>query len=148
MDLTPRREKGRLAEERFFNVVRADGIAPWFCGLEQATVQQDACGIDAIARIKRQITGEVVPVPIQIKSSDCGVRRHVLHYPHHWHFRLVFVVVNDATTNSSICRQLRAQLDHPRTHGYTYDDLFREIEGIMLPAFVAKQMEERARITV
>lgn len=122
-------ERGRLVEVKFFEMVQApERIAPWVHSIRPATPHQDAYGIDAIATVKRYI-GDLVRVPIQIKSTSADVSFHLLKHKEHWMTRMVFVIVHDDMKPRSIYTQLRTGLLHVRTHCYDFNEFFYEVDS-------------------
>lgn len=122
-------ERGRLVEVRFFEVAqKTELIAPWIHSIRPATPHQDACGVDAIATVKRYV-GDLVRVPIQIKSTAGDVELHLLRHKEHWLTRMVFVVVNEDMRASGIRDQLRRYLHHVRTHRYDFNEFFYEVDS-------------------
>ncbi len=144
--LPQRKLKGLEAEERFLCVVRKLLKRPWLQEIRQAPPNYDACGIDAVARIQRKSDGEFIRVPVQIKSSEAGVEYHFAKRPDHWFARVVCVVVSDKMASKAVARAFEKALEHVRTHGYDFEDLFREIEETSVPLHVVGRIEEDLRL--
>lgn len=119
---------GRLAEARFFQITTREQLAPWVHSITPASAQCDACGVDAVALVRRYITDDLVRVPIQIKTSFEGVEEHLAKHKHHWLARMVFVVVNQACKDKKILAQLHDGLHHVRAHRYDYHEFFYAVD--------------------
>ena len=138
--LSPK-ERGRYAEIRFLRVVRESLKGEsWFIGVDRSSDKQDACGVDAVVTICR-MDGKVVRVPVQLKSSFNGVKRHLVKYPDFWKNRVVYVLVNEHQTDQMICTQLLNELLHVRQGQYDYKAFFKEIAKSDIPSAVLRRMK-------
>jgi len=130
--LTPEEIRGAGNESRFFEITlkaaEEKRLPVWVLSIEQATLEQDALGIDAVATILR-LDGHLVKVPIQIKSSAAYQEQHFLKYPRHWQLRVICLVVNEFWKDRKIINELIDELKHVHMHTYDFTELFREVEA-------------------
>lgn len=118
--------RGALSEHLFFEAFwkgqRSD-CPPWFCGVLPSDSKLDMEGVDAIAWVL--VSGERIPIPVQIKSSKKGADGHYARRPAHWMQRVAIVISNEHRRAADIRAQLFEQLEHVVVNGYDYTSFFK-----------------------
>jgi hypothetical protein len=99
-------KRGRAAEQRLVSLLHLlRSHVPWIGCVRLAGKKHDRLGIDVFVSIK-PLTGEKhIVVPVQVKSSLCGLIEHFKKYSHTTAASSVAIMVNDYCTDKDI--QLR-----------------------------------------
>lgn len=121
--------KGFHNELRFESV--ANGVSQdrprWFLGVELVGPYFDDRGVDAVAAIMNA-QGKNVLVPLQIKSSLTGIKKHLDRYPDDWIDRVPIIVVNDRRTDDRVRNELYRQLKHIQRGRYDFSEFFKQFD--------------------
>ncbi len=130
---------GVLNEIRFFDIYSRPRTLregrPWLVSMERAPEEPNACGTDAVAVLRtRHRPGHLTRVPIQIKSSARAINDHLLQYPLHWWYRVVFAVVHSGKEDREIISRVNQELFDIWRFGWDYDAFWEHISSAGLSA--------------
>lgn len=98
---------GLRHEQAVFDALRGmrPGSPGWYYGFRPATLEEDRAGVDLIAEI------DIGDVPIQIKSSVCGMQHHHQRYSGK---RIACLIVTDHLSRAQIQHQFFVRLEEFR----------------------------------
>lgn len=107
--LKPHEVKGKEAEERFIALARSLKRGhPWLGHVRKAGVKHDHAGVDVII-YAYTITGskeKVLPIALQVKSSQAGVRKFYRKHSDAHDTGVVPIVVNERRSDRVILRDI------------------------------------------
>lgn len=125
--IPPEVQRGKNAEKRLIALVRAmKQRFPWISKVTQSGIKLDYAGVDASIYI-RSPSGEIVRVPVQVKSSYAGVIKFRREHPECTAAGVVVVIVNDYHTDEEISAAIAYKLKVIRTTGTHFGEFFRSI---------------------
>jgi len=139
--MSERELRGALSEQRFLTAcnIRTLDTPRWFVGVEEADLEMDIRGIDALAEVYPWNGIIPVKIPVQIKSSAAGKRKFRNTMSKDKVKHIAVVVVRDNRTDHQLRRQLYTELAPLRKLNLDFDGFFDRLrKDYMPPALVEK----------
>lgn len=142
---------GAECELYFLNAFKDPCKKPyWLVSVTQAPPRLDALGVDAIAQVRYPGSGDLVDVPIQIKSNKKIVAEYYLAHPEARRAHVVVLVIWMKDDPRLIRERLCERIQALRCANIRFEEYFRSLEqcplsGVMR-ARINKIASERVEI--
>jgi hypothetical protein len=116
-------------ERPFFKAFEGEHEKPeWFLGVKESSPELDALGVDAIAHV-RYLNGDVVRVPIQLKSSRREFAKYYTSHPEAYLADVVLLVVRKIDEHHFIRTICFQALEERRKRNIRFNEYFAELEN-------------------
>ena len=122
--------RGREAEDRFLRITRSlRNSFSWITAVSRAGKRLDNTGVDIIVHLKPYHSGEVIKVPVQIKSSKSGVCKFWRVHDDLRDSGILVFVINDECSDADIALRLLVKLDDVIVEKQNFNKLIKQLKA-------------------